>query len=67
MSCIAHEYLHLQKIKIMGEVQKASRANWLYFFISLVACILFLVFQPAWFWVTLPFLFTFLVRSFDMM
>lgn len=35
------------------------------FFISLLACIAFLIFLPEWFWVTLPFVFTYLTQAFD--
>ena len=38
---------------------------WIYFFISLVLTIVFLIFWPEWFWVVLPFLFTALVKAFD--
>jgi len=38
---------------------------WIYFLISLIVTIGFLVVLPEWFWVPLPFLFTTLVKAFD--
>ena len=38
---------------------------WIYFLISLVVTIGFLIILPEWFWVALPFLFTALVKAFD--
>jgi len=38
---------------------------WLGFVISLVACAAFLMWNPAWFWVMLPFIFTFFVKALD--
>ena len=38
---------------------------WIYFFISLIVTIGFLIVLPEWFWVVLPFLFTALVKAFD--
>lgn len=38
---------------------------WIGFLVSLVACILFLMFLSEWFWVTLPFMLTSLVYALD--
>jgi len=43
------------------------RLYWLIFFVSLVACVSLLYFKPEWFWLTLPFLFTYLVKAIGMM
>lgn len=40
---------------------------WAITLISLVACILLLMFKPEWFWVTLPFLFTYMTKALGMM
>jgi len=47
-----------QQILTMSDTSNSVGKYWLMFLISLVACILFLIFLPEWFWVTLPFLFT---------
>mgnify|MGYP000176562841 CR=1 FL=1 len=38
---------------------------WIYFVVSLVVTILFLIFWPEWFWVPLPVVLTALVKAFD--
>lgn len=43
----------------------STKTYWLYFFISLLVTIGFLILLPEWFWVVLPFLFTSLVKAFD--
>jgi fatty acid desaturase len=43
------------------------RLYWLITFVSFVACIALLYFMPAFFWITLPFLFTFFVKAIGMM
>lgn len=50
----------------MEETKKTSKGlYWLLFFISFTALVLFLVFLPEWFWVTLPFTITFLAGALD--
>jgi len=49
------------------ENTSSTRLDWMLFLVSLVACIAFLMIKPEWFWVTLPFLFTYLVRALNMM
>ncbi|MFK7808733.1 MAG: hypothetical protein AB8F74_13095 [Saprospiraceae bacterium] len=44
-----------------------TKMAWLVFLISTAACIGFLIFLPEWFWVTLPFVLTSLVKGFDAM
>ena len=57
---------HSQKIHAMEETKKTSKGlYWLLFFISFTALVLFLVFLPEWFWVTLPFTITFLAGALD--
>ncbi len=38
---------------------------WVGFILSVVATAAFLMFYPAWFWVMLPFVFTFFVKALD--
>jgi hypothetical protein len=48
--------------------QKDNRG--LYWMITLgaaVACVVLLIFSPEWFWLTLPFLFTYFVKAIGMM
>lgn len=40
---------------------------WVITLVSLVACVLLIMFKPEWFWVTLPFLFTYFVKAVGMM
>lgn len=40
---------------------------WVITLVSAVACVLLIMFSPEWFWVTLPFLFTYFVKAIDMM
>jgi len=47
----------------MASTTENTRTFWMLFFVSLVACIAFLMFLPEWFWVTLPFLFTAFVKA----
>lgn len=50
------------------EETNAHRARyWLITLVSFVAFILFLIYKPEWFWVTLPFLTTYLVKALGMM
>jgi len=52
-------------------VNQENRENrglyWLITLGALAACIALLIFSPEWFWLTLPFLFTFLVKALGMM
>lgn len=48
------------------EAKKSSRAlDALLFLVTLVIMILMLMYTPAFFWVPLPFVLTYLVRAFD--
>jgi hypothetical protein len=40
---------------------------WVITLVSLVACILLLLYAPEWFWLTLPFLLTYFVKAIGMM
>jgi hypothetical protein len=44
-----------------------NKMVWMVFLISTLACVGFLIFLPEWFWVTLPFVLTSLVKGFDAM
>jgi hypothetical protein len=49
----------------MEGTKKSKGIYWLLFFVSLCAFAAFLVFKPEWFWVTLPFVCTFLAGAMD--
>jgi len=50
------------------EAKKPSRAlDALLFLVTLVIMIAMLIYTPAWFWVPLPFVLTYLVKAFDAM
>ena len=51
----------------MSEARSSKAQDWMIFFISLIACIAFLIWLPQWFWVTLPSMFTYLVKALDAM
>lgn len=51
----------------MAETRSSKMMDLLLFAVSLAAMILLLMFQPAWFWVALPFVLTYLVRFFEAM
>jgi hypothetical protein len=42
-------------------------ADWMFFLVSLVVTILLLIFVTEWFWLSLPFLLTYLVKALDSM
>ncbi|MEN0003435.1 MAG: hypothetical protein AAF798_04805 [Bacteroidota bacterium] len=41
----------------------AAPMDWIFFLVSLVITIALLIFLPAWFWVTLPFVLTYLAKA----
>ncbi len=45
------------------EAKKSTRTYWLIFAITLVIMLAFLVIDPTWFWVPLPFVLTFFVKA----
>ena len=47
------------------EIAAATPLDWILFAVSVVACIFMLIFVNEWSWVTLPFLFTYMVKSFN--
>ena len=50
----------------MEETKKTSKGlYWILFFISLTAFVVFMIFLPQWFWVTLPFTIPFLAGAMD--
>jgi len=51
----------------MSDQTKSLGKYWIIFFISLIAMIAFLIILPEWFWVTLPFVFTYFVLAMDWM
>jgi hypothetical protein len=51
----------------MSTNEKSLGKYWVYFAISSFICLLFLIFLPEWFWVMLPFQFTYLVQALDWM
>ena len=42
---------------------QSHRMDWIIFAVALVATIGFLIVNPTWFWVTLPFVLTFFVKA----
>lgn len=46
---------------------KSHRLDWIIFAVSLVVTIGFLIVDPTWFWVTLPFVLTYFVKAIDYM
>jgi len=51
----------------MAEAQESLKKYRLYALISLAATVLLLIFYSEFFWLALPFLLTFTVKSFDAM
>ncbi len=51
----------------MSSNTKSLAFDWLMTLVSLVAMIAFLLLLPEWFWVTLPFFLTYLVKALDSM
>jgi len=49
----------------MSNENKSLAKYWLMFLVSLAICIGFLILLPEWFWVTLPFVFTYFVLAMD--
>ncbi len=47
--------------------KKSKRADWLIFGITLVITVGFLIFNPTWFWLFLPFVLTYFVKGIDYM
>ncbi|THH35541.1 hypothetical protein [Neolewinella litorea] len=53
-----------QKAVSATDQPHTSRKNyWIYFLISLVIFLLMLIFMNQWFWVSMPFMLTFLVMA----
>lgn len=46
---------------------QSNRMDWLIFLVSLVAMLALLMFEDRFFWIMLPFVFTFLVRGLRML
>ena len=53
--------------EVTNEEQGSKAKYWLITIVSALACIGFLVYSPEWFWLTLPFLFTYFVKAIGMM
>jgi len=51
----------------MSTTTKSTVKYWLYFAVSLLLTIGFLIILPEWFWVMLPFLLTYFVQAMDWM
>ena len=54
-------------ITTMSSTTKSTVKYWLYFAVSLILTIGFLIILPEWFWVMLPFLLTYFVQAMDWM
>lgn len=46
---------------------KSHRTDWIIFAVTLVITVGFLIVNPTWFWVTLPFVLTYFVKAIDYM
>ena len=55
------------KSTFMESANDSTKTYWIITLISLVACILLLAFLPQFFWISLPFLFTYGVKAFGAM
>lgn len=54
--------------EVHNEQPKENKAlYWMITLVSLVACVALIAFAPEWFWLTLPFLFTYFVKALGMM
>lgn len=51
----------------MSTVEDSSKKYWMYTIISGIAFVLFMIFLPEFFWLTLPFLLTFGVKAYGAM
>ena len=52
----------------MATKEKSSKATyWAIFFVTLAIMIGFLIIDPTWFWVPLPFVLTYFVKAIDYM
>ena len=47
--------------------KKSHKVDWIIFAVSLAVTIGFLIVNPTWFWVTLPFVLTYFVKAIDYM
>lgn len=57
----------IMETQIKTEENGNRKLYWLITLVSLVSCVLLIMFAPEWFWLTLPFLFTYFVRAIGMM
>ena len=46
---------------------KSHTTDWIIFAVFLVITVGFLIFEPTWFWITLPFVLTYFVKAIDYM
>jgi hypothetical protein len=53
--------------QVNSEEKGNVRTYWLITLVSLVACVALVILSPEWFWLTLPFLFTYFVKAIGMM
>ena len=55
-------------MRLMETTSKSSKSmDWVLFLLSLIVTILLLIFVTEWFWVSLPFVITYLVKALDSM
>jgi len=50
-----------------SDAKSSNGKYWLIFMVTLVIMLFFLVVDPTWFWVPLPFVLTFFVKAIDYM
>ena len=51
--------------EVTTEKKENKGLYWLITLVSAAACVGLLIFSPEWFWLTLPFLFTYFVKAID--
>jgi hypothetical protein len=57
----------LMETEINNEKKENTKLYWLITLVSAAACVGLLIYSPEWFWLTLPFLFTYFVKAIGMM
>jgi plastocyanin domain-containing protein len=53
--------------EVNTEKKENKALYWMITLVSAVACVGLLIYKPEWFWLTLPFLFTYFVKAVGMM
>lgn len=56
-------YYICQKSKKMSERTDSTKTDWMIFLVSTAVTVAMLIYTPAWFWVPLPFVLTYLTKA----